>query len=387
MPPTRYVKLDPARARFGDRVDRLGAFFSVGDPLADAAVASLAPLPREARDALVDDALRKGISSRPDAPPALRALFAELDHVPFWVDFARCDRGGSAFLRTGVIGGFVLGFESIVLGYCSPAGNKPLVFSGRLEADVGRRLTETSRFVHIVSMPGGMRRHGEGFAAAVKVRLMHAQVRRMLRLSPRWNADAWGEPINQVDSAATLMLFSYVVLDGLRKLNAPLSPEDGADLLHLWRYTGYLMGVHHELLCANEAEAKELSELISTTQDPPDEDSVKLATAFMHQAVSAAKTPAERSRAQRFQRFAYALSRLLLGDETADALGYPRTPWRFAMPALRVFLRRAAALSRAIPGGDKRAVERGARYWELVVEQGKKGEPITFAMPDTLRYA
>jgi hypothetical protein len=36
------------------------------------------------------------------------------------------------FLRPGLLGGLVLGLRSLVYGYAAPAGNKPLVFSGRL---------------------------------------------------------------------------------------------------------------------------------------------------------------------------------------------------------------------------------------------------------------
>jgi hypothetical protein len=41
-------------------------------------------------------------------------------------------RGGEVLLRHGFFGGIVLGFRCLVAGYCSPAGNKPLAFSGRL---------------------------------------------------------------------------------------------------------------------------------------------------------------------------------------------------------------------------------------------------------------
>jgi hypothetical protein len=197
--------------RFGAQVDRLGTFFTVGDPLADQAAAALAPLARAEREAMVASALAEGIDPCPKAPEPLRALVATLDHTPFWVDTKRAARGGRAFLGTGIAGGFALAFASLVLGYCSPAGNKPLAFSGRLRENAPRRLAETSRFVQAVSFPGGMDRFGDGFAIAVRVRLMHAQVRRMCLAAPRWDRGAWGTPINQVDMAGTVLLFSLIV--------------------------------------------------------------------------------------------------------------------------------------------------------------------------------
>ncbi len=186
MFPERYVHLEQARRQFGNRVERLGAMLGEGDPLADEAAAVLSTLPPPERQEMLRQ-LTAG-TLPPSAPEPLRHLSEQIHHVPFWVDDERCDRGGTAFLRTGIFGGFVLAFRSLVMGYCSPAGNKPLAFSGRLKTAAPRRLSETSHFVEAVCLPGGMRPGAPGFAAAVRVRLMHAQVRRLLEGSPRWNA-------------------------------------------------------------------------------------------------------------------------------------------------------------------------------------------------------
>lgn len=382
--PTRYIRLDQARAKYGDRVDRFGDFLMVGDPLADAAIDSLAGRPAPARQALIDRALDHGIDATPEATDALRALFAQLDRVPFWVDPARLDRGGAAFLRAGLLGGMVLGAYSLVAGYCSPAGNKPLALSGRLASDASRRLAETARFVQAVSAPGGMVRQGDGFKAMVKVRLMHASIRQMLRRSPRWNTPAWGVPINQHDMSGTTLLFSFIVLDGLDKLGFPLSPGEREDFMHLWRYGGYVLGVDDELRCASEAEARDLWDLLSTTQAPPDDDSRALAHALLDSGVTGARTPEERARAERARVAGYALSRHLLGDQFADWLGYPKTPWSLAVKALQAMNERAAGLVAQATGLPFARTERGARYWRFVVDQGLRGVPATFAMPDGL---
>ena len=47
MFPSRFVHLASARARFGDRVDRLGEHLSRVDPIADAVVASVDALPAQ----------------------------------------------------------------------------------------------------------------------------------------------------------------------------------------------------------------------------------------------------------------------------------------------------------------------------------------------------
>ncbi len=380
--PTRYVKLDAARLRHGERVDRFGRFFLAGDPLADAAVDSLSTLPREARDALVDRALREGIDAVPEAPDALRALFAQLDHVPFWVDHGRVERGGRAFLESGLLGGLVLGAMSLVAGYCSPAGNKPLMFSGRLADDVPRRLAETSRFVEVVSLPGEMRRRGDGFRACVKVRLMHASVRRGLLRSPRWNLDAWGVPINQADSAGTMLLFSSVVVEGLEKLGHEMSAQEVSDFLHLWRYAGYLLGVDAELLCATRDECDALWNLLSTTQDPPDDDARALARALMESGRIGARPGRETDAAEARIAFGYALSRHLIGDEYADHLGFPRSRWRHAIDVFRRVNAEALGRLRALPPVERLAFEAGRRYWHEVTATALRGTPAGFSMPE-----
>ncbi|QRK08274.1 DUF2236 domain-containing protein [Archangium violaceum] len=353
-----------------------------GDPLADEAAAALSTLSPRRREELIR---RMTAGDRPSsAPEAVTRFFAHVHHVPFWVDDERCDRGGAAFLRTGLFGGFVLAFRSLVMGYCSPAGNKPLTFSGRLTTSAPRRLSETGRFVEAVCLPGGMRPGAPGFASTVRVRLMHAQVRRLLSGSPRWNARAWGTPINQLDMAGTMLLFSLVAVDGLRRLGVQLSPDESEDLMHLWRYNGYVMGVREELLSATEHEARALWELITTTQAPPDEDSAALAEALIQSPRLQAHTPEEVFRAERAIEFGYGISRYLIGDEAADALGYPQSAWRFVAPLLRVLLSGTSQLIRRVPGVDMLALSAGMTYWRRAVSMGLGGNDATFEMPQSL---
>ena len=206
-------------------------------------MAAFADLPPGEGFRLLDRALRTDIRAVPEAPRSLHALFEDLERVPAWVDWQRLDRGGAVVLRAGAAAGIVLGMKSLILGYASPGGNKPLVFSGRLQEQASRRLAETCRFVQAVSRPRGMYRHGDGFAITLKVRLMHAQVRRLDPRSGRWRADDWGHPVNQHDMLATVILFSAALIEGLRQLGYGVTPDEAEDVIHLWRYAGRVMGV------------------------------------------------------------------------------------------------------------------------------------------------
>lgn len=380
--PTRFVHADAAAARFGDRVLRLGPLLCEADPLADASVEALARVARPERAALIERALAGGASAVPDAPAPLRELVAAASHVPFWVDFARVDRGGAAFLRSGVAGGFVLAFGSLALSYCSPAGNKPLALSGQLVERAPRRLAETARFVQLVSSAGAMRPHAPGWRTTLQVRLLHAEVRRGIDRSGRWDADRWGAPVNQVDMAGTALLFSAVLLDGLRRIGFRPSAEDSEDLMHAWRWIASVMGVRDELLCASEREARELWAMIEATTGEPDDDSRTLAHALVTSARQTATTPAERARAERLVDLGYGLSRHLLGDLRADALGYPRNAWSAALPALRLVVGGVDRALRRVPGSTGATLRAGAAYWRNVVEIGLGGVPARFGLDE-----
>jgi ER-bound oxygenase mpaB/B'/Rubber oxygenase, catalytic domain len=384
--PARYVNVERARARFGDRVDRLAPYFYRVDPLADAAVEAMDALGFQKGWAMLEQALARGIDTVEGAPEAYRALFAEVDRVPPWVDWAILDRGGELMMRAGVLGGIVLGAKSLVHGYTSPGGNKPLIFSGRLKEQAGRRLNETSRFVQAVCRPGGLRRGADGFQITLKVRLMHAHVRRMILRSGRWDEGRWGAPINQHDMAGTTLLFSLSVLEGLRAFGLKIDAEESESFIHLWRYAGFIIGVDADLVPASEFEARSLAELIRETQGPPDDDSRALVRALLESPKESAKTPDEVRRASVQTRLGEGFVRKLVGDETADALGLPRTPWRHVMRVLRGATLAAERARETVPGARQAFVKAGNRYWDRVVEIGLAGATAEFRPPDRLLF-
>ncbi len=357
------------------------------DPLADAAVAAFEEMGPRVGFGQVEAALVRGIAHVENPHPAIAALFREVERVPPWVDFGAIDRAGELLLRSGAFGGLILGLQSLPYGYASPGGNKPLAMSGRLMEQAPRRLSETSRFVHAVCLPGGMRRGADGFSICVKVRVMHAQVRRLLARSGKWRRDQWGEPINQHDMVATTMLFSLVVLDGLRKLGFRVSAIESQRYVSLWRYVGWLLGTDFELLFATEAEGLKLADLIMKTQGPPDEDSRALTKALLESGRRGARDERDRKRSERMAPIAHALSRYLLGSDMADAIGVP--PSRL-VPAVRAMSIAISAFDRArarLGLLDVAAVQLGSRYWQQVVERGLGERDAEFAPPVALRPA
>lgn len=380
--PTRYVNLEAARRSHGDRVDRFGRHLLESDEPADRVVEAIAEMNKGEGSALFERGLRG--ERIPEAPRAMRELIDEAADVPAWVDWDTCDRGGALLLRAGMLGGAVLGARSLVLGYASPGGNKPLVFSGRLEQQAARRLNETARFVQAVSRPGGMRPFADGWQITLKVRLIHAQIRRMILASGRWRPASWGVPLNQHDLAGTTLLFSIVIIDGLRRLGMSISPDEAESYIHLWRWVGRTIGVHADVLPASEPEAVRAAELIAMTMGEPDGDSRALTRALFDSAFDGCTTKAARREAEARVVFGHLVCRELLGDELANKLEVPRRSARHAMPMVRRMVGAIDRMTRVLPYGERSAILAGTRYWDHVVEVGLKGARYDFPLPKAL---
>jgi hypothetical protein len=161
----------------------------------------------------------------------------------------------------------VLGFYSLPSAYAAAKGVQVLYRTAYLTKRPVRRVLETTQMVIDVMSPGGLGPGGRGVRVAEKVRLMHAAVRHLLRSDPAkpWD-DSLGVPINQEDLAGTLMTFSYVVFDGLRKLGIVLDGDEQAAWLHAFCRVGQLMGVDEDLLPSSMSDAAALTRAIFTRQ-------------------------------------------------------------------------------------------------------------------------
>jgi len=384
--PARLNGLSASRLRFGDRADRIAAFFMRSDTLADAAVLELAKLPVEGVRDLMARATMHGIAAVPEAPEAMVALFRQVEHVPFWVDFERCKRGGEAFFRAGALGGIALGFGGLARAYCSAGGNKPLTFTRDLIDRAPQRIAETAAYVRAVSQPDGLRRGRDGYRASVEVRLLHARVRMGLSRSPRWRSDEWGVPINQADTAMTALLFSHGLAEGVRRLGGQVSERAEEDLIHLWRYAGYLLGVNEELLCTSIADAQLMAELVDTLDGGPDEDSRTLIMAMLRPEEFEAKIK-DPAVAKHVREIYVAACRALIGDTHADAIGLPA--WSGHNLAfkhlLRPAIRAVGRVAAFVPGSSERFARMGHAYWESFTRAADLDAPATKATaPDAI---
>ena len=405
MLPTRYThlpNLSALRKKHGPRADWAAEFFGQGDPPADDLVTEFLKLRNNSIGmAMFNRALNQGIAAVDLPRKRLREFFGIVEAVPEWLDRELLALGSRTHLRCGVFSCLVLGAAALPLAYRSGAGNKPLIFTGELVARAVRRLSETNRFFIDCCLPGGLALHSPGWKNILKVRLVHAHLRhRLYRGDKRpWDQPAWGVPINQVDMAATQLLFSVTLLEHLRALGFHFTADESAALMHLWRYAGHLMGVHADLAAASESGGRRLKELLLDVGGCADEGSHELIKVLMEKAMPAllgGLVPLPPGWPPRWLRrwlqrpwllrlfqqhlghCCYAVSRNILGDEVAADLRYPSTIWRHLAPRLLRWVIAPLEIGRlVIPGGSDLAATLGHKHMQYLIKMGMVAKPLS----------
>jgi hypothetical protein len=181
-----------------------------------------------------------------DAPEALKTFFAETGALPPGVDLARIDRGERVWMKHAFPAALVLLAKALPEGYSAPSFGEILHLTHDLERHPYRRLLGVMQMVVNVSNPGGFAEGGKAVVTAQKMRLLHAAIR--VHIVPRYlknyDEERYGPPINMEDMLATVMGFSWLVIEGLRILGTPLTDEEAEDLYYVWRVFSQVVGLH-----------------------------------------------------------------------------------------------------------------------------------------------
>ncbi len=221
-------------------------------------------------------------SSLSTIPPVLIRLEDELlSKRPAWADPEKMIVGANAHFRIGIPGRLASGTLGLLDGYRSAPVAKVLTMTGSLDTATAKRLQETTHFFNEIIMSNGMKRESDGFRAALKVRLVHSFVRHGLAKSKRWHPDKWGMPINIMDSLGTAMSFWIPIVLAAPTFGYSVSEEEAEGMMTLWNYVGYLQGVPEELLPTSLAETYQVYLGILMQIGEPDDDSIKLAKAYI----------------------------------------------------------------------------------------------------------
>ena len=364
----RYVNRDAARAEYGALADEYAALQLVGDPLADAAAEWIG---RPDGRAILERALREGGCE----VPSIQAVLDDAQTIPKWVDFERMLAGARLQQRLGRLGMLILGAWSLVNSYHSGPAVKPLTFTGQLTRKAGRRLAETSRYVVAATQDDALRPGNAGWEMSIRVRLMHAAVRRMIRRAGGFDEQAWGAPINQADMVGTLIEFSAFIIVGARQLGFRVSDAEANGLVHLWRYAGHLGGVCPMLLDQFETAARleRFAQLVHMVQPGPDADSLALAAA-MRDSILAPEAPwPQRFAGQVIQRVHDGLSWQLNVEAVAADLRIPNRRWRHVFNAARPVIGAVEAARARLPALHGWAIARGRDEVERELQRMLRG--------------
>lgn len=357
----------------------LDAMRQAGDPLADNVVGHLfASGDVKAVNALMKTLVENDQPPPEALPPSIREYLAASEGLPEWADPVKIKAGENFFWRFGPEAIMNLFCYSLPFCYAARKGVQVLALTSRLYTNPTRRIIETAQMMVDVLRPGGLSAQGKGVRTAQKVRLMHAAVRHQIGAYPGWNPE-FGTPVNQEDLAGTLLSFSWVVIDGLRKLGLHIEDTLADAYLHCWNVVGHILGVREELMAFNMVEAATLAHDIQRRQYASSQEGRDMTRALI----------------QMMQRFVPGtlldplpclFTRFLLGDPYSDLLGVEPIPSpHLLMFPLRAFnltvenAKNSSAVASAISGHFSRRVIEG------IVLVGRGGNRIPFDIPTELK--
>ncbi|KAJ9158374.1 Tat pathway signal sequence [Coniochaeta hoffmannii] len=303
------------------------------------------------------------LQTRHATHPTLNRLWTDLNTLPPWVDPAQLARGQEVFYRyagPAIVG---LTFQSLLGGMGGYRVVETLSRTGGFGVRVARRrLLETFQHILLVTrdidslLPGG-----EGWASSVRVRFLHASVRRrILQLATRegnggryYDVDRHGVPINDLDSIGTIAAFSATLIwVSFPRQGIYLTSPEKEDYVALWRYVGYLLGTPVDPYFASTTQAKAVMESLMMTEIDPTPTSRVLANNIIAALANAPPSLAS-------EEFLRAETRWLNGWELSDALDVPRPGvWYTVMVGAQcVFFMVVCYASRMVPAWDRRRIE------------------------------
>ena len=229
------------------------------------------------------------LSEHHSAHPALQRLWEQTQCVPDWVDWGSIERGQRFFHRYAVANmlGFALqGFIGENVAAFGPA--EVLVRTGGLsKRNLMKRVLETFQWVvEATESLSSIQPGGGGHASTIRVRLLHASVRRRInRLASErpsyYDTDKLGLPINVYDSILTVTFFCCnPVWVQLPQLGINPGESETEDFIALYQYLSYLLGSPPEYF-DSAARARDTMMAMLARKQQPTESSRKIAHAFI----------------------------------------------------------------------------------------------------------
>ena len=378
--PTDYqLGYEKARAVAPDIAANYIAHTHIGDPLGEEMTEDLAEVGSRESMRLIEAAMnRKGDEALRDAPASLRKFFREAETPPEWLDYSAFAPSVRMFHRNSqvVLAAFVAGV--LIEGFTTNIA-KSFFITGRVRDQGVRRLGQNNRHMMEIFLPGGLYRDGDGWKLSVRIRIVHARLRHLLRNSEDWDTEAWGAPISAAHLGYAISSFSARLLKHMKTLGAEYNDEEYDSFMAVWRYSGYLMGIPETILFHDGDEALRLYEVGQMCEPDSPIESVVVAHSLVNSAplIAGVTNPEDR---RRLAKYVYRISRGLIGNEAADSLQYPPLSSFGAVWWFRLQQRYGHILSKLSPG--RRQDSNFARFTSLLDTSLFDEEGIRYTLPD-----
>ncbi len=293
------------------------------DPLADEAVAEMASLKVPEANRFIRAGMDRDHATLRTAPRPLRDFFAEVEAPPSWWDPGAGALGCKAFHEFSDL--FIPAFFVTTVQNATTLIAKAFHATGRVNSLFGpRRIRQNTRHFIEIMLPGALDRHGEGWKLSVRIRLVHAQVRRLIRRSGVWDEAKFGVPLSSAHMGVASANFSATMLKQATRLGAVMDRPTRDSFMQVWRYASWLIGTPESLLFEGDEErTNEFSRIAAACEPPPGEESVVVASALFDGLPKiAGKRDPDEAKAMQVQ--AQRVTRALIGEELADQLQLPR---------------------------------------------------------------
>ena len=248
----RFGKSRDAVARVFDApelIEMVRNYTMTGDRVADAYAALIPEYGFRTLVDMLDRACEQGVDRVDNAPEELAAFIHSMEATPDWVDMALVEQGARAE-RVPMATGTPFAIRGAFLAtFLNKYAALPMTMTGTLSDEAAaKRVFETASFFTATTLPGALDRHGKGFQAAAKVRLMHSMVRFHLMSSGRWDVSTYGIPIPQVDQMPAGTIGVFLMSARLLAKGKTEFTDAQKATVELARYRCFLLGLPQDLL-------------------------------------------------------------------------------------------------------------------------------------------
>lgn len=378
-PQVYLIGYEKASAIDRDLAEKYVESTTIGDSEADAVIDALAVFDPGEINRFIKAGMEQNEKILADAPEKLRNFFDGIECPPPWFDPRSLYPGYESFHSHSDI--FIPAFFLCTVRNAATMIAKAFYASGRVMGGFGmRRIRQNTRHFIEIMLPGALERQGDGWKLSVRIRLVHARLRRLIRDEGTWDESVYGTPISSAHVALAAANFSATMLRHVEILGVKLDDAARNGFMQTWRYASYLMGVPERFLFEGDYEkTREFARIATMCEPPPNEESIAIVHAMLEVLpLIAGKT--DFAEQQAMLRYVYRVSRAVLGDELSDELSLPRVNTGGVLKFVRWARLFRGVINRMAPNAAKKW--RGDSFVFLL--EASLLEDLRYQLPDHL---